>query len=165
LNFSQAINILKPDGDSKENVVKAYRKLCKQFHPDINPHGLELMKTINQAYGFLLDNLGKWSISNDSTFDGDILAEIQAIFDKLSNCVGLTFEVCGIFLWIGGSTKEHKDSIKESGCWWSKNKFLWYWKPKSYKAKKHVTWSLDEIRESYGSVKLEPKPVFANLYA
>ena len=43
-------------GATKEDVVAAYRKLAKQWHPDVNksPEAEETFKKINQAYEFLI---------------------------------------------------------------------------------------------------------------
>jgi DnaJ-class molecular chaperone len=45
-------------GDSEETIRKAYRKLAKRYHPDLNPgdkEAAERFKTINAAYDILSD--------------------------------------------------------------------------------------------------------------
>jgi len=37
-----------------KELKKRYKKLMKQYHPDVNPQGLEFAKNINRAYSFLL---------------------------------------------------------------------------------------------------------------
>lgn len=49
-------NILGVDRNStQDEIKKAYRKLSKQFHPDVNPDGAERFKEIAEAYDTLSD--------------------------------------------------------------------------------------------------------------
>lgn len=47
------------DADS-ESIKKAYKKLAKKYHPDLNPDNVELyeekFKQINEAYHVLIDD-------------------------------------------------------------------------------------------------------------
>ena len=65
---------------------------------------------------------------------------------------GLTVELCGRWLWIGGNTREHKDELKACGCRWSSSKKLWSW----HFAEEGSHWhrgkkSMEYIRSTYGS--------------
>ena len=40
---------------SQDEIKKVYKKLSKQYHPDVNPKGEEKFKEINEAYGVLGD--------------------------------------------------------------------------------------------------------------
>ena len=44
-----------PSNASNEVIKKAYRRLSKLFHPDINPRGAEQFKNINEANSILSD--------------------------------------------------------------------------------------------------------------
>ena len=57
VNYYEILEIDK-DADS-ESIKKAYKKLAKKFHPDLNPDDIELseekFKEINEAYHVLID--------------------------------------------------------------------------------------------------------------
>lgn len=42
-------------GASADTIKKAYRTLSKKYHPDLNKHGAEQFKAINEANGILSD--------------------------------------------------------------------------------------------------------------
>ena len=42
------------ENSNDEDIKKAYRKLSKEYHPDVNPNGTERFKEIAEAY----DNIG-----------------------------------------------------------------------------------------------------------
>lgn len=54
-DFYQALNVTK--GASQDEIKKAYFKLAKQYHPDVNksPDAKEKFATINEAYETLGD--------------------------------------------------------------------------------------------------------------
>ena len=58
MNYYEILEIDK-DADS-ESIKKAYKKLAKKFHPDLNPDDIELseekFKEINEAYHVLIDD-------------------------------------------------------------------------------------------------------------
>ena len=58
MNYYEILEIDK-DADS-ESIKKAYKKLAKKFHPDLNPDNIELseekFKEINEAYHVLIDD-------------------------------------------------------------------------------------------------------------
>ncbi|WP_028974751.1 J domain-containing protein [Spirochaeta cellobiosiphila] len=38
------------------DLKQAYKKMMREYHPDVNPRGLEMSKRINEAYGVLLES-------------------------------------------------------------------------------------------------------------
>lgn len=55
----------------------------------------------------------------------------MAIKEKLEKMDGLMWEQTGDWVWIYGDTLQHKDTLKNLGCRWSKKRQKWYWKPAS----------------------------------
>ena len=62
------------EGADKSEIKKAYRKLAKQYHPDINktPEAEEKFKEINAAYEVLSDDQKKsqYDMHGDDMFGG-----------------------------------------------------------------------------------------------
>jgi len=154
MNLKQALEVVKPAGNNLEDLKKAYRAMCKQYHPDINPDGAELMKTINFAYELLSRNIGKWSFQTTYS-KTSILDSLQELFNKIKHCQRIKVEVCGSWLWVTGNTREYKDLFKSLKMRWSNNKKSWYWHPEDYRKLGKRVFDLDEIRNMFGSVELE----------
>jgi molecular chaperone DnaJ len=70
---------------TQDDIKKAYRKLCKQYHPDVSsePDSDEKIREINEAYSILSDENKKKeydspSFSNENIFDfNDLLNHIR----------------------------------------------------------------------------------------
>ena len=62
---------------SADEIKKAYRKLSKQFHPDVNPEGAERFKEIAEAYDVLSnpDKKQKYDNPASNMFGGDASIE------------------------------------------------------------------------------------------
>ena len=160
MTIQEAMKVVKPAGNSAEDLTAAYRLLAKKYHPDINPDGLELMKCVNAAMDLLRATVGKWSIRSFCD-DGapSIDEELAAIYAKLRHLPGIKIEVCGGWLWITGDTKPVKDYIKAAGLRFSANKSAWYWHPAGYRKRTKNRFSMDQVRTMWGSQDLESEPL------
>lgn len=148
---------------SLNELKQLYRAFALQFHPD---HGgsEEAMKQINIQFTWLFEGLknkqndeaarahdaGNWQGYSTTT---ETPEEFIDIISKLAKIHGINVELCGRWLWISGNTKENRDALKASGCCWSTNKKMWYWRHEEDFCKKHNSKTLDieEIRAMYGS--------------
>ena len=72
---------------TQEDIKKAYRKLSKQYHPDVNPNGEEKFKDIAEAY----DNIGDENKRKDydnrrnNPFGGMGGFDINSMFEQMVN--------------------------------------------------------------------------------
>ena len=170
MNITQALSILKPNPMSADGLKKAYRENAMKYHPDHNPHGLEMMKLITQAHQALQANLALWTVGSterkqwfDETFykrhtGPSIAEEMQVILDGLIKFRNITVEIIGTWLWVTGETKPYKETLKGMGLWYSPKKTAWYWKPADWQPADRKQRSLDDLRGIFRSEKFETEP-------
>ena len=142
-----------------EEAKKQYYRLCMRWHPD-RPNGdLEAMQTINAEWDYLRKHNynihqsrdgGTYTDWNQEAPDS-VTNEFVEIIEKLVHMSGLTVEVCGSWLWVGGNTKEHAGELKAMGMRWAPKKRMWYKSPNGWRRKSRGQFSMDEIRDRYGS--------------
>jgi len=156
----QALNVIRPTGETLDDLKNAYRQACKKYHPDLNPHGLELMKVVNIAYEFLKEHFGKWSC-DQQTDDTSLTDKMQAVFNDIKHFVNVKTEVCGSWLWLSGETWRYKKELKTLGLKWASKKQMWYWNDGTYRKRTKRVFDMNEIRARYGSVDLEQEPLSA----
>lgn len=140
--------------NSLNDLKDAYRILIKKHHPDAGGRTAD-MQEINNEYDELFPiykarhneaaAAGKGSV----TLEG--MDDFKQIMEVLIHLDGLTVELCGSWLWIGGDTRQHKDALKSAGCHWCSKKKLWSWHPKTESTGGRKPKSMAYIRMKYGS--------------
>ena len=141
-----------------DELKRAYRLLCMKHHPDAGGD-TATMQAINAEYSARFEVLKRSQneqAAEDPTGKTYATTENAADFIEIINVLlhldGLSVELCGRWLWIGGNTREHKEALKAAGCRWSSTKKLWYW----HHAEDGHRWhrgksSMSQIRAKYGS--------------
>ena len=66
---------------TQEDIKKAYRKLSKQYHPDVNPNGEEKFKEIAEAY----DNIGEENKRREYDNKKNNPFDIHSMFEQMVN--------------------------------------------------------------------------------
>lgn len=152
MNIQDALNILDvtPGNITPEDIKKSYRKACSKYHPDRNPAGLEMMKLINKAYEIAQNHTGEYIKKSTKDYSDILNDALNAIIH-----LGLTIEICGTWIWLSGNTKPHRETLKAAKFFWSPKKSQWYFRAEKFKSKNRISWSMDRIRETYGSEKVD----------
>lgn len=146
-----------------DELKKEYFDLAKMYHPDLHPElDRKFMQEINSIFDEMKKELSKGQTSEKKEksmiFEADIFIKIV---EHLIKCEGLKIEACGWFIWITGNTKEHRATIKEIkekfniNVYFSGPKQAWYIKPAWYRGFNKNSWSMEEIRSTYGSTDLK----------
>lgn len=147
------------DCKTLEELKKAYRKLAMENHPD-RGGSVEVMQEINAEYEILFNEMKNGFAAGKQTQES--ATDFISIIDKIINLEGITIEICGTWLWVGGNTKPVKDNLMDAGLFYASKKKMWYWAPpeamkKTVKRKVVKTKSMTEIRTTYGSKVISAK--------
>lgn len=147
--------------NSLEELKIEYRKLCIKNHPD-NGGNIKIMQEINAEYDKVfnkLKNIHNKKVDEDTTGRTRKMSEtpeqFRDIISKIINLKNITVELCGMWIWISGETKQHKDILKALGFRWARKKGMWYWRNEQDSVISHGKVSMAEIRKKYGSDKIE----------
>ncbi len=145
-----------------EELRKQYRKLMKENHPDVGGTE-EAAKEINAEYDRLFAVLsrqetqerpqGKQEYTNTTE---DKAAEDKAIRDVLDALVNVnaTVEIVGCWVWVSEGSYPYRELLKSLGFKYAPKKKAWCWHYGEYHRHHKREVSLDEIREKYGSQKV-----------
>ena len=144
------------DVHTQEELKAAYRKLAKQYHPDLNPDTdtTAIMKEINAEYEYLFARVGNTFRNSKGETYTKTTTETAEDFINIINMIirfkGIEIELIGSWLWVTGDTKPYKDTLKELGFKWASKKSAWCWHQDEWKRRRSNK-SLAEIRMTYGS--------------
>lgn len=83
---------------------------------------------------------------------------IREAIEKIITLDGLEIEICGLWVWVGGETKKHKDALKAAGYKWAIKKVKWYFA--GVPAGGFRQFDMDEIRRRYGSQRVMTRSAY-----
>lgn len=152
MNTAQAADILGIEQGAvldEATVKAAFRRAAQKYHPD-KGGSTEMMQAVNAAYAELQKHYGE-TIAEFGA-DAGYADRLNDAINAIIHLDGLSIEVCGLWVWVSGDTRTHKDTLKASGYFWASKKFMWYFRPEESKGGRGK--SMDEIRGKYGSVNV-----------
>ncbi|ENX12419.1 hypothetical protein F894_02950 [Acinetobacter sp. CIP 51.11] len=143
-----------------------YKKLAFKNHPDRGGK-TEVMQEINSEYEQLLNRIineaskdqyqdssengrGFWSSRSEHS---EVEKKVKQAIDAIINLDGLDIEIIGVWVWVSGDTKQHKDKLKEAGFVWNRVQCKWVLIGKKSNGRGRMT--LDQMRELHGSQKVK----------
>jgi len=151
---------------SLDELKLQYKKLAFKNHPDRGGK-TEVMQEINNEYEQLLNRIineaskdqyqdssengrGFWSSRSEHS---EVEKKVKQAIDAIINLDGLDIEIIGVWVWVSGDTKQHKDKLKEAGFVWNRVQCKWVFIGKKSNGRGRMT--LDQMRELHGSQKVK----------
>lgn len=134
------------------------------YHPDKGGDTV-LMQILNDSYERLSEKFIK---ENDQFSEGrkeyemQVSEEIRMMLDRIMFLKGVEIEVIGGWIWITGNTFAVRTTLKNLGFMFSHPKTAWYWHKGEYRKKNGKIQSMDEMRDFWGSQKIETQPETSN---
>ena len=150
-----------PTPRTLEELKKQYRTLAMKHHPDCGGSTAD-MQSINAEYDVLFAKLKDIHTAADgSTYKAtttETPEQFKNIINRLIVLEGINIEIIGSWLWVTGNTYQHKEIIKSLLFRWSSSKKAWYFHGDNYHKTSRKTFTLDEIRDLFGSQTIVSKP-------
>lgn len=143
-----------------EELKKQYKQFAVQYHPDRGGK-LKDMQEINAEYDELFKKLKNIHATTDGKYynqeTNESKNEFKNIIDKLIN-LNISIEICGSWVWVTGNTYSYRDTLKSLKFRFSNSKKAWYYHADGYRKSSRKSYTLDEIRDLYGSETITQKP-------
>lgn len=145
--------------ETNEELKKAYKKLAKQYHPDLNNGTTnDIMKEINNEYEQLFNKVkNQHTTAEGKRYEkatGETSEEFIDIINKIIN-FNIDIEIIGTWVWCFNSY-EYREQLKNLGFKYSTARRAWVWHSGEHKARRSKK-SLAEIRATYGSDTIKTK--------
>lgn len=153
-----------------EELRRQYKELLKKFHPD-NGGSEEATKALNVEYDQLFKILKDKYESNSAdsnqnnssntesahsanTYDWENDQALREVLQKIINFNGIEIDLVGAWIWLDGNTYPYKESLKEYGFRWSKQRLKWYWHDGEFRRYGNSKLTYMDIQRLYGSTSV-----------
>lgn len=157
------------DCRTAEEAKKRYRELCREWHPDVSSHpdATETMKAINAEWDIVWARLkdihqtadGKtYTETREDHKSTESAGEFAELIARLVVLEGVTVELVGSWIWVGGNTFVHRDTLKALGFQWASKKRMWAYHKDPWERHSRKEIPMDDIRAKYGSTLFETEP-------
>ena len=143
---------------------KEYRRLAFIYHPDKGGDTV-LMQILNDRYDRLSEKFIKENVDfseGRKEYEMQVSEEIRDMLDRIMFLKGVDIEVIGGWIWITGNTFAIRTTLKSLGFLFSHPKTAWYWHKGEYRKKSGKIQSMDEMRDFWGTQKIENQPETSN---
>ncbi|WP_313491912.1 MULTISPECIES: J domain-containing protein [Sphingobacterium] len=140
-----------------DEAKKLYRKLSKQYHPDICGD-VTIMQEVNNCYEEVIKKLANESDLSKEEIEQEIRfsEEYRIVIEKIILLPGIHIELIGLWIWVTGDSLPVRTQLAAAGLIFSRPKIAWYYRSKEYQGRSRGKMNLDDIRAKYGSKPIRP---------
>ena len=137
-----------------EEVKILYKQLALKHHPDREGGNTQTMQEINGEYQSIIKNPSFKFEEQTEDQKADFI-KYPEIINKIVKFNSVEIELIGDWIWISGNTYPYRAELKKMGFFFAHKKVMWYYRPAEYKSSNHKPKSIEEIRNKYGSEKIQ----------
>lgn len=139
-----------------DELKKEYFRLAQIYHPD-KGGTTEQFQNLQSEYIKYRNALinGSSLSSEQKTNEMDLDNALMQVVNQISGLVGINIELVGKWIWVSGNTYPIRTELKNAGFLFASTKKMWYYKGTESSGRGNLT--MEEIRNKYGSQKIEPK--------
>ncbi len=142
-----------------DEIKARFKELARKHHPDLGGD-TETMKQINLEYQQALKGCHGKTQDGDRAYhyDQDLEDQLMAVIESL---IGLGMDdveitLIGVWVWVSGNTKPHKDRLKQLGLKWHSKRLCWFFATENSKRFcGSSNASLDELGAKYGKKEVK----------
>ena len=142
-----------------EDIRSRFRELAFSYHPDrggdtaimqeVNCQYLSALKAFHGTKTFTSNNK-EYEFKYNEKLEKEIIEKLQAVLAV--EMIGVEVLLIGTWIWVVGTTKEYKETIKSLGFKWHREKACWFYHVGKWRGKGSKK-SLEEIADTYGYKK------------
>lgn len=143
---------------------KLYKELAFKFHPDMSGD-TATMQEINRQYEAVLKRLdGETTTDSEGQthtykYNPETEQNLITIIDQLLSLQMPSVDIylIGLWVWVDGDTKPHKEALKELGCKWHSKRQCWYFATTPSRYRRNSGKGIEDIATTYGATRIKNK--------
>ena len=140
-----------------DSLKKQYFKLAKKYHPDAGGTKEQFQQLQNEYEKLLKKVLAGSNLTEEQKKNElDLDKAMVEIVNSIAGLEGITIELVGKWLWIGGNTYPVRGVLQSVGLKFIKKEGKGFWVYKGVESHSRGDMTMEEIRKKYGSEKISP---------
>lgn len=134
---------------------KLYKELARKLHPDFGG-SVEAMQALNNEYDTMIEWFAKHGNKTErEKASAEVPEKFRKIVEKLVSMSHIQVEIIGGWIWLTGDIYRYYRKIMSMGFKYSTKQKRYYLVDGAAEKRRASGWSMNRIREEYGSQIVE----------